>query len=612
MDSQTERAFANFPAVLLSGNADSIRFSVSSVLTSDGSSIEFPAPGVVAIVGANNMGKSTFLRELRDCLSQHLDTPTYPKHIVQGVNPLTVGSPADLLAWLEKHARLGEGNEGFYFAPLGGGQNLTASWLRGNFTMWWESWAPQGSLGPQLAPFLVHFADTQSRLKQSEAAPVREDIRHAPSHPIHILSDDPDRLKKINLLSERIFAEPLVLDRLSARMRLKVGKLSAPPPSYDSIPKDWQEALQALPDLAEQGDGMRSLLGLLLPIVGRSYPVVIVDEPEAFLHPPQATALGRSLGEIVIENSQQLILATHDRNLLAGLLESEVPLSVVRVDRNQSPLAKQLTADRLKEVWKQPALRYSNVLDGLFHRLVVLVEADADGRFYSAALDILFLEGKTTVPSSDVLFVPCGGISGMARMAEALTEIGVPVIASPDLDVLREKAELRKLVKALGGIWNGDLEKNYKLAVSVIDTRSTILVKDVLPLIEDIFGADGTKKITSEMKRNIDRILSPTSAGWDEVKRNGTTAFGYGVPGQAAKQLVDGLRERHVVAVRVGQLEGFAPGLGVAKGPKWLPAALEAGCHRRPEVAEHVALLMEAGLGITTGASSVVGDVSPQ
>lgn len=141
---------------------------------------------------------------------------------------------------------------------------------------------------------------------------------------------------------------------------------------------------------------------------------MIVDEPEAFLHPPQATALGRSLGEIVIENSQQLILATHDRNLLAGLLESEVPLSVVRVDRNQSPLAKQLTADRLKEVWKQPALRYSNVLDGLFHRLVVLVEADADGRFYSAALDILFLEGKTTVPSSDVLFVPCGGISGMA------------------------------------------------------------------------------------------------------------------------------------------------------------------------------------------------------
>ncbi len=48
-----------------------------------------------------------------------------------------------------------------------------------------------------------------------------------------------------------------------------------------------------------------------------------------------------------------------------------------------------------------------------------------------------------------------------------------------------------------------------------------------------------------------------------------------------------------VVAVSVGELEGFAPTLGVAKGPAWLSAALEAGAHKESAAQRHVAALVK-------------------
>lgn len=196
-------------------------------------------------------------------------------------------------------------------------------------------------------------------------------------------------------------------------------------------------------------------------------------------------------------------------------------------------------------------MRFSNVLDGLFHRAVVLAEADADCRFYSAALFEADLAEELNLSPSEVLFVPSGGKQGMAKLARALSAVAVPVIASPDLDILNDAAVLRDLVVALGAEWE-PLEADYRVA------------------------------------------CQPFTSGqldWDQIKKYGQAAF-KGQAGASASTLLDNLDRLGIVGVRVGEMEGFANDLDASKGPAWLSAALEAEVHKRPEVRAHIARII--------------------
>ncbi|MFJ1606777.1 AAA family ATPase [Streptomyces sp. NPDC088253] len=149
-------------------------------------------------------------------------------------------------------------------------------------------------------------------------------------HPLHRLQDDPELLKTVQSLSERIFRQKLTLERIGRKTQLRVGETSVPPPTVDSITPEYVKSLASLDPLDAQGDGMKSLLGLLLPLVTASCRIMLIDEPEAFLHPPQAKIAGTVLGELAAERGIQILIATHDRNFLVGLLEAKAPVAVVR------------------------------------------------------------------------------------------------------------------------------------------------------------------------------------------------------------------------------------------------------------------------------------------
>jgi hypothetical protein len=84
---------------------------------------------------------------------------------------------------------------------------------------------------------------------------------------------------------------PLTLNRYGA-LQLHLGvptePATVPPPSRANL-----DAVLSLPLLHEQGDGVRSFVGLLHSLA--RLPLVLIDEPEAFLHPPHARLLGRVL-----------------------------------------------------------------------------------------------------------------------------------------------------------------------------------------------------------------------------------------------------------------------------------------------------------------------------
>ena len=396
-------------------------------------------------MGGNNVGKSTLLRQLSTSLSRPPGSGE-TSWLVRQVKLQQHGSPADLVSWLLQHAHLVYRADRHGFVRPGVNDSVPPALTR-------MHWGKQDRLG-LLKPFFVHYADAQSRLDYTQGYEQRTIIAAPPEHPIHYFPVA-DLLAEVDSICKEVFGQPLTLDRLSRNAMLRVGEASIAAPPVDRVTAEYREALSSLPPLYEQGDGMRSFLGLLLPLITATHPIVIIDEPEAFLHPPQALLLGGALARLAHEKSVQVVLATHDRNLLVGLLEAQTDVSVVRLVRDgNSTVPHQLDAATLRTLWNKPELRYSNVLDGLFHRLVVLAEEAQDCRFYAAALDEANRSSSVGLPPSEILFVPSGGKDGMPKLAQTLGAVRVPVVATPDLDMLDDAEKCRTLVESLGGDWS--------------------------------------------------------------------------------------------------------------------------------------------------------------
>lgn len=152
-------------------------------------------------------------------------------------------------------------------------------------------------------------------------------------------------------------------------------------------------------------------MGILLTLLTGDQKVLIIDEPEAFLHPPPAKLLGRKLA-LAAHKGKQILAATHSADIVIGALEAaNTAVTIVRVVRDGAVnRASVLGHAQLRDLWSDPVLKYSNVLDGLFHRGVVVCEADADSLFFSAALDHWLTQRG--LPAGEVLFTFSGGQSG--------------------------------------------------------------------------------------------------------------------------------------------------------------------------------------------------------
>ena len=456
-----------------------------------------------------------------------------------------------------------------------------------------QSWG-RDELGG-LAQFLSFYGNAQGRFNIGGAAEMRQTVGDAAQHPVHQLQDSKELLDELSEVTQKIFGTGLTLDSLGRTIRLRVGSIAQESPRIDDIPLEYREAMAALRPLDEQGDGMRSLLGQLLPVVTATYKLIVIDEPEAFLHPPQAHALGAELGRLAVASGVQILVATHDRNLLTGLLGSGVDVSVVRLTRDEGPSkASQLDSRQLRELWNDPVLKYTNVLDGLFHRLVVLAEAEGDCAFLSAALDCPGrAEGK--LPRNEILFVPTGGKDGMPKVASALTAVKVPVVAAPDLDMLNDMGRLRALVESLGAKWTIDLQNAWELATSDIrSARERAKVGHVLDAISTALADYRADDYRDEFRDVVLAQLRTNGSPWEPVKAYGMGAF-KGAAWTHATALVSALEQIGIVLVQEGELERLAPEISNRKGAGWLQGALTAGAQCNEKTQRHVTRIIESG-----------------
>jgi predicted ATPase len=85
-------------------------------------------------------------------------------------------------------------------------------------------------------------------------------------------------------------------------------------------PSYLKRVVSSTDPLQTQGDGMRSFATVILKMLAPDTPsLLLLDEPEAFLHPPQARLLGEFIAKERPTRSQ-LFAATHSPEVLQGML----------------------------------------------------------------------------------------------------------------------------------------------------------------------------------------------------------------------------------------------------------------------------------------------------
>jgi AAA domain, putative AbiEii toxin, Type IV TA system len=534
---------------------------VTRLVFSDGNSIALGSTDVVLLVGSNNSGKSATLRAIRDKL-----------HDAANVNPVLGslviekrGSVESLEAWISKWTSLKNGNNFTVYSGLG--TQLPLGQAR-------YFWTQSDNALANLSQFFCRVLLADDRLQLCLPPQNIPLTTSAPTHPIHHLQRDADLELSLSAKFRKAFGVDLVVHRnAGSQVPLHVGVRPMVLAGEDRISPSYQDRLEKLPQLQEQGDGMRSFAGILLATAVGRESMFLIDEPEAFLHPPQARLLGTSLVQDRGDN-RQLFIATHSTDVLRGVLDANSPdVKVIRIRRDGNVNAVHLLDNaRIKEFWSDPLLRYSNILDGLFHEGVVVCEADSDCRFYSAVFDADYESQEQETKRPDLMFTHCGGKHRLPLVVRALREVDVPVRVVADFDVLSEEQPLRGIVEVLGVEWTRK-EADWKIVKSSIDSkRPDLNCADAKKEIDAIFKKILTTTLPETTRSELQKILKKTSA-WANAKAVGKSFVPSGDPSKACERLLTALRAAGLYVVEVGELEGFAK-TEAGHGPKWVNSVL--------------------------------------
>ena len=525
-----------------------------SVTFSDGSTIELDDSDVVVFVGPNNAGKSLALTELEG----HLDNMVGPM-VVATASVRRTGTKEEFARWLEKHVRIETEGSNWSYSAFGHSIHTSSE--------------PEQMWPQHIRPFNHLFCKriaTETRISDSNPVKAIDILDDMPKHPIHMMFKSSELELKISGYFRRAFGEDLIVDRASgANWHLLVGDRSEPLEGEDRISDAYLNRIRlSTVRLSQQGDGMRSFASVVMHLLTpTTFSLLLLDEPEAFLHPPQA----RLLGEIIATEKAphaQLFLATHSPDVLQGLINvAPEHLRILRMQRDGDVnRIKELNKELVKKISYDPIMRYTSVLSGVFHERVIICEADADCMFYSSILDLPDVHGDT---HPDVLFVHANGKHRMAPLAETLVALDVPVDIVADIDVLNNLTVLEKLVRALNGDWAqinplaDALKKEIEISEPILsfdDIRTRVRKES------DEAPADHNP--AKDLRSRIDGVF-PQSTPWSAIKRAGKAAL---PPGQAAERF-DRIQTLCAQAglwiVPVGELEGFCRPIG-RKGPAWV------------------------------------------
>jgi len=527
---------------------------------SDGSILNLKECDIVVFVGPNNAGKSAALRDIETLASDS----SYIGGVIKSATLTRRGSVEDVLAMVRTHGqRRGHDGQpeyaGFRFHIVE--QNIRSFWGTGDNDQLFYS-------------LFVMRIGTETRITDSNPQASISVLDQAPQHPIHVLAMQDGVERKLSGMFRRAFGKDLIVFHGGGQQwPLLVGQRPVPAPGEDRLSENYIATLRSSTrPLQIQGDGMRSFATVLMFTLAPVTPsVLLLDEPEAFLHPPQAKLLGEFIAGEKPPRAQ-LFVATHSPDVLQGILNvASDQVRVVRMRREGDVNhIKELDKQRAKAISTDPLMKYSSVLSGVFHERVIVCEGDADCLFYSTILDLPDVHG---ILRPDVLFVQAGGKQRTAMLAGAMRALDVPVDVVVDIDILNDEIILQRTVEALGGDFEKVAEHSRPLKNAIEAYKPPLSSQEVVRQITGVLEkAPATGEFPKYLKGEIDGVFRKATP-WDAIKAAGAQAIPAGEATQHWNKLQDICKGIGLWIVPTGEMEGFCKSIG-GHGPKWVQEVL--------------------------------------
>ena len=426
---------------------------IKSLMSQSGQTVEVGR--VTVMVGANNTGKTEALRDIFRLITNaepgqgSLQFGTQPHTIVLRDLELAEGlSQAQLLRGLQ--AVVDDEVEETHIAGLG-------PTLRGSFhrTIGADAWhalrrprlearALWKTGLSDLLMLRVTYLDAPTRLAAIETSPaispadLPENLLQAleQAHPaVH------EELRKA--VGFILRGQQIQLDE-TQRVRLTLRMASALPARSED-PVEAVQQMSRIAPLEDQGDGCKNIVAIILGLLLGEGRAVLIDQPEAFLHPIQARMLGEWIGQQAQRLYCQVFVATHSSDFLSGLLATNSDVNIVRLTRrDEQTRLHPVSSEVARELAQSPLSSIQPVLDCLFHNGVVVAKADADRAIYQMVAQRHF-------EAEEFIFIQAYGKRNLAYVIKLLRSAKVPACVIADLDILDSKARFNELVEVVTG-----------------------------------------------------------------------------------------------------------------------------------------------------------------
>ncbi len=549
---------------------------------------EFTPSKINVIVGPNNSGKSTLLREIRDAIlgsgdmntlllesmrvpmpssvQQLEDSYQLSSHIVPYQNGWRINDYCD--CGLEPDGDRGP-------RPKSQHHELSEDWSGHLQSVIDELPASDGDasdlLGEHsqrlsyplqfLGPLFVTFSGTEQRLSLSYGERHHGEQDYERNTLSDLYRKDPT-LERISGDTKELFSRDVIIDSQSYGSMLLL---------QTSTDFDWWRACRKSESLSinqhnscrplyKEGDGMRSFVATMAVLLNSDKPILLIDEPEASLYPMHAYKLGKLLCErlLAMNSLQHAFIVTHSNHLLRGMLsKKDEELSIIRLQNDKGhPLVNTIDSNTITTKLISRADFNPLEIDALFSDAVILVESPQDALIYEAIAQKIGIVG-------DFIFVPAGGKHGLVPKRNWFKQAQIRTGIICDFDILNDGDELYGLLKShCIKIGKSDRKRLADATDPLRNSFWTQAEKACVEIEKDALEEDYNKQIKTNyhklFKRNpLDRIEAELR---NEVVKN-----------------LDTLLEHNFMVLESGELETiFDQDVSYKHNSKdWLSDALE-------------------------------------
>lgn len=514
---------------------------IKKIKFNDNTEIELNNDDIVVFVGANNVGKSRVLKDIKNDILES----SSKKVIVDEIEYQDTNfEEINMRNYFKNNFELGP--NGYDIAV---DVNHTHNYNEHNFQN-------VKSGDKHFYKVLFSFLSTESRLNMT--APIsysfiNDKLRF---NVMRKLERDKKNITTLNDIVFSCFGKKIDISEGTWQNAVyKLYKFGTKDEIDKSVSSDTREArclLESLENLNDQGDGIRSAVAILASLITTTHSLYLIDEPETFLHPPQARILGRNI--VDLSQNKQCFISTHNIDLLRGMLEKNYArIKIIKINRTDNVNEFYvLDNDSIKVVSDDKNLKYSNILNGLFYNTVVLCENESDCKFYSALLEKIDNDCY-----QNTLFCAVGGKDQFKIIIPLLNKLKINFLVIADLDLINNRDKLKDLINSIETNKYNQISSIHNDFLNLFESKTDDQVKKQSEIKEEILSfITDTPYMSDETASKIRQVLKNISH-LKLLKNCGKSCLPAGECVQKYNQIINFLNKSNIFVVECGEIERF-------------------------------------------------------